>query len=114
MSARRNIDRIVWDPDDAAVNMPLAEFIAELSEALAMAPEEHRAAVHITVEYDSGYYAGDGTMTARAWYVTPETDAEYGARLAEEAEFADQQARQTELRERQLFSMLRQKYGSDA
>lgn len=106
---KRKFDIEVWTAGE--VNTTLAEFIDELTDALETIPDEYRDTARINIEYESGYYSGDGYFTAKAWYEKPETDAEEAAREKNECRIAAAQKKATEDHERRTLEYLKKKYG---
>mgnify|MGYP001555644388 CR=1 FL=1 len=94
---RTTLDRVIWD--GSYVDMPLVKFLADMTKRLNEVPDEYREKVRLLIEYESDYYGG-GSMSARAWYESPETDEEYKKRIDEERQYHEQQARQSAIRER--------------
>lgn len=98
----------LYDDGDMETTVPKA--LAWLQSLDAKIPPEFKDRSVFKVEYESDYYGG-GSLDFKVYYDRPETDAEVAERLANQAASEAICRQQNEARERQIYEMLKQKFG---
>jgi hypothetical protein len=90
-----------------SINLPLAEVIEQLEDALESIPPELRETAVLKFRCYGDYPRGDLSVS----YAKPETDEAFTARLAREKAQRDRDAANREIVERRTYEALKEKFG---
>lgn len=106
------LDMYVWGSETEKLgDGTLVGAIKTLTDLLSKVPPELHGSVRFEIEHDSGYYDSGSSVTVKAWYERPKTDAEIETERKEQEDRFKAHAARQEQQERAALAALKAKYG---